>query len=102
MGKQNKKLLDNMKELDKQKLPKWFTGECYTQGAEVTNRFGGDSCYLNNVELSMYDFIIGATMVLEMRGDHKSLMDASMITDLRKGLDWFRKNNAQAYMILLD
>ena len=102
MGKQNEKLLDNMKELDKQKLPKWFTGECYTQGAEVTNRFGGDSCYLNNVELSMYDFIMGATMVLEMRGDHKSLMDASMITDLRKGLDWFRKNNASAYMVLLD
>jgi hypothetical protein len=102
MGKQNEKLLDNMKELDKQKLPKWFTGECYTQGAEVTNRFGGDSCYLNNIELSMYDFIMGATMVVEMRGDYKSLMDASMITDLRKGLDWFRKNNPSAYMVLLD
>jgi hypothetical protein len=100
--KQNKKLLENMKELDKQKLPKWFNGQLYNEGAEVTNRFGGDSCYLNNVELSMYDFIMGATMVVEMRGDHKSLMDASMITDLRKGLDWFRKNNAQAYMILLD
>jgi len=31
MGKQNEKLLSNMKELDKQKLPKWFTGECYTK-----------------------------------------------------------------------
>jgi len=26
----------------------------------------------------------------------------SMITDLRKGLDWFRKNNSKAYMVLLD
>jgi len=102
MGKQNEKLLSNMKELDKQKLPKWFTGECYTHGAEVTNRFGGDSCHLNNVELSMYDFIMGATQVMEMRGDRRSLMDASMITDLRKGLDWFRKNNSEAYMVLLD
>lgn len=102
MGKQNEKLLSNMKELDKQKLPKWFTGECYTHGAEVTNRFGGGSCHLNNVELSMYDFIMGATHVMEMRGDRRSLMDASMITDLRKGLNWFRKNNASAYMILLD
>ena len=102
MGKQNEKLLDNMKELDKQRLPKWFTGELYEEGAEVTNRFGGDSCYLNNVELSMYDFIMGATMVVEMRGDRRSLMDASMITDLRKGLNWFRKNNSEAYMILLD
>ena len=25
-----------------------------------------------------------------------------MITDLRKGLDWFRMNNAEAYMVLLD
>jgi len=97
MGKQNEKLLSNMKEYDKQQLPKWFTGECYTHGAEVTNRFGGDSCHLNNVELSMYDFIMGATTVMEM-GTH----DPRMIKDLRKGLDWFRKNNSEAYMILLD
>jgi hypothetical protein len=103
MSKQNEKLLDNMKELDEQKLPKWFTGECYTHGAEVTNRFGGDSCYLNNVELSMYDFIMGATMVMEM-GDPMSNTPPrqGLITDLRKGLDWFRKNNASAYMVLLD
>ena len=86
-----------MKELDKQKLPKWFTGQLYDEGAEVTNRFGGDSCYLNNIELSMYDFIMGATMTMEMGVGRQGL-----ITDLRKGLDWFRKNNATAYMILLD
>jgi len=97
MGKQNEKLLSNMKEYDKQQLPKWFTGECYTHGAEVTNRFGGDSCHLNNVELSMYDFIMGATQVMEMGVSRQGL-----ITDLRKGLDWFRKNNSEAYMILLD
>tara|TARA_R110000803_G_scaffold190022_1_gene252528 strand:+ start:255 stop:545 length:291 start_codon:yes stop_codon:yes gene_type:complete len=95
--RQNDKLLNNMKELDKQKLPKWFTGKLYDEGAEVTNRFGGDSCHLNNVELSMYDFIMGATMTMEMGVGRQGL-----ITDLRKGLDWFRKNNATAYMILLD
>ena len=94
---QNEKLLNNMKELDKQKLPKWFNGELYDEGAEVTNRFGGDSCHLNNIELSMYDFVIGASLASEM-GMHSD----SMINDLRKGLDWFRKNNATAYMILLD
>ena len=99
MGKQNDKLMENMKKFDvKQKLPKWFNGECYTRGAEVTNRFGGDSCYLNNVELSMYDFIIGSTMVLEMAGGYKHT-DVDL---LRKGLDWFRKNNSKAYMVLLD
>ena len=100
MSKQNEKLLNNMKELDKQKLPKWFTGECYTHGAEVTNRFGGDSCYLNNVELSMYDFIMGATTMME--AEVLTWSDSQMTKDLRKGLDWFRMNNAEAYMILLD
>ena len=86
-----------MKELDKQKLPKWFTGELYEEGAEVTNRFGGDSCYLNNVELSMYDFIMGATTLMEM-----GMSQQRTIVDLRKGLSWFRKNNSEAYMVLLD
>ena len=94
---QNEKLLYNMKELDKQKLPKWFNGEIYDKGAEVTNRFGGDSCYLNNVELSMYDFVIGCTTIMERFGYNHINVD-----ELRKGLDWFRKNNPTAYMILLD
>jgi hypothetical protein len=80
------------------KLPKWFKGELYKEGAEVQNRFGGDSCYLNNVELSMYDFIIGASTILEMPGGYKH----TNVNDLRKGLDWFRKNNPSAYMTLLD
>ena len=78
-------------------LPKWFQGQVYDEGATVTNRFGGDSCYLNAEELSMYDFVIGATNMYEMGMHHGKL-----ITDLRKGLNWFRKNNAEAYMILLD
>lgn len=82
------------------KLPKWFNGEVYTEGAEVTNRFGGDSCYLNAEELSMYDFIIGASDLIEM-GFLLSSSD-KICDDLRKGLDWFRKNNAEAYMKLLD
>jgi hypothetical protein len=79
------------------KLPKWFNGEVYTEGAEVTNRFSGDSYYLNAEELSMYDFVIGASNMYEMGMHHDKL-----VTDLRKGLDWFRKNNAEAYMKLLD
>tara|TARA_R110002012_G_scaffold155153_1_gene316005 strand:+ start:566 stop:817 length:252 start_codon:yes stop_codon:yes gene_type:complete len=79
----------------KQEIPKWFNGQIYDKGAEVTNRFGGDSCYLNNVELSIYDFIIGSSTIMEMGLD-------TDIVNLRKGLDWFRKNNSKAYMILLD
>ena len=84
--------------IKEQKLPKWFKGELYEEGAEVTNRFGGDSCYLNNIELSMYDFVIGSSIVMEMSGGYKH----TNVNELRKGLDWFRKNNPTAYMVLLD
>ncbi len=86
-----------MKEFDKQKLPKWFNGELYSEGAEVKNRFSGDSCQLNNVELSMYDFIVGTQLCFEM-----GMQDKKMISDFQNGLRWFRKNNSDAYMILLD
>ena len=82
----------------KQQLPKWFHGELYEEGGTVRNRFSGEEYELNNVELSMYDFVIGSTMVLEMTGGYKH----TDVTELRKGLDWFRKNNAEAYMVLLD
>ena len=82
----------------KQQLPKWFKGELYDKGATVRNRFSGEEYELNNVELSMYDFIIGSTMVMEMAGGYKH----TDVNELRKGLDWFRMNNAEAYMVLLD
>ena len=84
--------------MKEQKLPKWFDGELYEKGDEVTNRFSGEKYTLTSQELSMYDFIMGAQIVLEM-----GIMDKPQIVeDLRKGLDWFRKNNNKAYMALLD
>ena len=82
----------------KQKLPKWFNGELYKKGATVRNRFSGEKYKLNAMELSMYDFVIGSTVVLEMPGGYKH----TDVTLLRKGLDWFRQHNAEAYMVLLD
>ena len=84
----------------KQQLPKWFKGELYKEGIVVRNRFGGDSIELNNVELSMYDFVMGASILVEMTGPWEG--DPKVIRELRKGLDWFRMNNAEAYMVLLD
>ena len=82
----------------KQQLPKWFKGELYEEGAVVRNRFGGGEIELNNVELSMYDFVIGSSILMEMSGGYKH----TDVNELRKGLDWFRKNNPEAYMVLLD
>ena len=82
----------------KQKLPKWFNGELYSEGATVQNRFSGEEYELNNVELSMYDFVMGATMTSEMLPNSST----QLVRDLRKGLDWFRTHNSEAYMVLLD
>jgi len=83
---------------EKQKLPKWFNGELYEEGSTVQNRFSGEEIELNAMELSMYDFVMGSTIVLEMAGGYKH----TSVDLLRKGLDWFRKNNSEAYMVLLD
>ena len=87
-----------MTKVKEQELPKWFNGELYKEGATVQNRFSGEEYELNNIELSMYDFVIGSTIVLEMAGGYKH----TDVSELRKGLDWFRKNNLEAYMVLLD
>ena len=81
------------------KLPKWFKGMCYEKGGTVRNPFSGEEYELNNVELSMYDFIIGSQMVFEL-APHTVSQDK--INDFQKGLSWFRKNNTEAYMVLLD
>ena len=84
--------------MKKQELPKWFRGELYEKGDTVRNRFSGEEYKLNNIELSMYDFIIGSTMVMEMAGGWQH----TDVQELRKGLDWFKQHNAEAYMVLLD
>ena len=83
----------------KTKMPEWFGGQCYEEGDTVTNPFSGEEYKLNNVELSMYDFIIGSQMVFEMA---PNTVTEQKVKDFQKGLDWFRKHNAKAYMVLLD
>ena len=79
----------------KQKLPKWFKGELYEEGSTVRNRFSGEEYELSAAELSMYDFVMGSVVMSEM-----GMTD--VVPNLRKGLDWFRTHNSEAYMTLLD
>jgi len=87
-----------------QKLPKWFDGEIYNKGEEVINPFSGESYKLNNLELSMYDFIMGAQMTFAVHQERQPNKPISekLIKDFEKGLYWFRTNNAEGYRILLD
>ena len=83
----------------KQKLPKWFNGALYSQGETVANPFTGEEIELTNVELSLYDFIMGCNMLFE-RGSNR--VNDDMIKDFDRALTWFRINNPNAYMVLLD
>ena len=83
----------------KQKLPKWFNGSLYSEGDTVANQFTGEEIELTNVELSLYDFIMGCNMLFA-RGSNR--VNDDMIKDFDRALTWFRINNPQAYMVLLD
>ena len=76
-------------EMEKQVMPKWFDGTVYDSGDVVRNPFTGETAELTTEELSMYDLIMGAQVV----GNYDVM---------RKGLDWFRRENPAAYMALLD
>ena len=93
-----------MTKVKEQKVPKWFEGEVYDEGRVVQNPFSGQEYELNALELSIYDMIMGAQLFIEMRynGDILDERTAPMQKDMRKGLDWFRTHNAEAYMVLLD
>ena len=88
-----------MSQKTKQKLPKWFNGSLYSEGDTVANQFTGEEIELTNVELSLYDFIMGCNMLFA-RGSNR--VNDDMIKDFDRALTWFRINNPQAYMVLLD
>jgi len=62
----------------------------------IENPFSKETYRLTPVEESVYSIIMGAQF---MPG---YMTSSKLQTDVRKGLDWFRANNAKAYMALLD
>jgi hypothetical protein len=71
-------------------VPKWFDGKIYDQGDTVVNPYSGVAIHLNNVELSVYDFIMGVVY----SGVHNKNFDRARY--------WFCEVNSKAYMELLD
>jgi len=67
-----------------------------------SNRFNGQSVELTKEEAIIHDriFINELTATLE---DKELGYGGSKLWDkVRADIDWFRKNNAEAYMVLLD
>ena len=97
--------MKNQKKKLKELNLEWFNGEIYDKGAVVTNPYSREEYKLNNIELSVYDFVIGANRTIEMlyeKNIEPSDKTRKLVEDLYKGIDWFKENNAEAYMVLLD
>ena len=71
---------------------------------ERKNRFNGESCLLTPHEAKIHDdiFINELAATLEDKQPGKSARDSKLWNQVRRGLDYFRQHNAEAYMVLLD
>ena len=87
------------KKTKEQKVPKWFHVTIYEEGENVTNQFSGESYFLNALELSIYDYIMGSQYIFEVA---PKTVTQKQLTEFHKALTWFRKNNVEAYFVLLD
>ena len=69
---------------------------------ERKNRFNGESIMLTKEEASKHDAIFMCELMATLEDKTLGTGVSKHWDTMRKHLDWFRKNNAKAYMVLLD
>jgi hypothetical protein len=70
---------------------------------ERKNRFNGQAVMLTKEEAIIYDKIFINELAATIEDKEAGIDGTSKLWDqVRKGLDWFRQHNAEAYMVLLD
>ena len=69
---------------------------------ERRNRFNGESIMLTKEEAKRHDCIFLAEIMATLEDKTKGEGESKHWQIMRDHLDWFRKNNAKAYMVLLD
>ena len=70
---------------------------------ERKNRFNGESIMLTKEEAAKHDAIFINELAATLEDKAAGVDGTSKLWDkVRANLNWFRKNNAEAYMILLD
>ena len=69
---------------------------------ERRNRFNGESIMLTKLEASKHDQIFVDEIIATLEDKVLGTGASKYWESMRKNLDWFRKNNAKAYMVLLD
>ena len=69
---------------------------------ERRNRFNGESIMLTKEEANKHDAIFINELAATIEDKTLGYGASKLWQKVRKDLDWFRKNNAKAYMVLLD
>ena len=69
---------------------------------ERRNSFNGESIMLTKEEASKHDAIFMCELMATLEDKTLGTGVSKHWGTMRKHLDWFRKNNAKAYMVLLD
>ena len=67
-----------------------------------SNRFTGESIELTKEESIKHDEIFLHEMMATIEDKELGTGGSKLWDKVRKNLDWFRQNNAKAYMVLLD
>ena len=66
------------------------------------NRFTGESIELTEEEAIKHDQLFYHEVLATLEDKELGTGASKLWDKVRKNLDWFRKNNAKAYMVLLD
>ena len=70
---------------------------------ERKNRFNGEAVMLTTADARIHDQIFINELASTIEDKEAGIDGTSKLWDkVRKGLDYFRKHNAKAYMVLLD
>ena len=69
---------------------------------ERKNRFTGESIMLTKEEAAKHDAIFINELAATLEDKYLGYGASKLWDKVRANLDWFRKNNAKAYMVLLD
>lgn len=69
---------------------------------ERRNKFSGESFMLTKQEATIHDRIFINELGATLEDKYLGYGGSKLWDKVRADLDWFRKNNAKAYMVLLD
>ena len=69
---------------------------------ERRNRFTGESIMLTKEEADKHDAIFINELAATIEDKTLGYGGSKLWEKVRKNLDWFRRHNAKAYMVLLD